>query len=54
MNQAGQITGVWGMARYFSFLRQRDSTIAGFGCTPGTGIPNTQAQAINSTGQITG
>jgi uncharacterized protein (UPF0297 family) len=54
INQAGQIAGVWGNARYFSFLRQRDGTIASFGCISGTGIPNTQAQAINSTGQITG
>ncbi len=54
INQAGQIAGVWGNARYRSFLRQRDGTVTTFGVIPEMGIESTQAQAINSTGQITG
>jgi hypothetical protein len=54
INQAGQIAGVWGNARYRSFLRQRDGAVTTFGVIPEIGIQNTQAQAINSIGQITG
>src|SRR5207244_2764252 len=54
INQAGQIAGVWGNARYRSFLRQRDGTVTTFGVIPEMGIESTQAQAINSTCQIAG
>jgi hypothetical protein len=54
INQRGQIIGVSGNGLYFGFLRQRDGTATTFNLTPETRIPNTQPQAINGAGQITG
>jgi hypothetical protein len=53
IDRQGRIIGVFGNVVCTSYLRQRDGTIIQFGM-PSDGIPNTQAQAINSQGQITG
>lgn len=54
INAKGQITGVYGNGSYQSFLRKPNGTIICFGISPSSGARNTQAQAINKRGQITG